>query len=117
MIEKQPDEITVCTLECVLMPQGEIISHGKTLGWFDEFKKYLTVSEHPKHVERRMLGRGLWLAVEELLVLGCDEGMLCSMLDAAGMDRKEMKECLEKSSYHENEQMNAFIENHYPDQE
>jgi hypothetical protein len=40
-MKEQPKEITVCYLECVLMPQGEIISQGKTIGWFKEFKKYL----------------------------------------------------------------------------
>ena len=44
-MNKQPEGITVCTLECVLMPQGEIICLGKTIGWFKEFKKYLTKKE------------------------------------------------------------------------
>lgn len=42
MINKQPQNITVVQLECVLMPQGEIISQGKTIGWFKDCKKYLT---------------------------------------------------------------------------
>lgn len=42
MIEKAPDQITVMQLECVVMPNGEIISNGKTLGWVTEFGKYLT---------------------------------------------------------------------------
>ena len=41
-MEKQPQEITLCNLEVVLMPQGEIICLGKSLGWFKEFKKCLT---------------------------------------------------------------------------
>ena len=41
-MEKQPDTITLCTLECVLMPNGEVIHAGKTIGWFDKLKKYLT---------------------------------------------------------------------------
>ena len=36
-----PDGITVCSLEVLLMPNGEIISLGKTLGWFEEYKKFL----------------------------------------------------------------------------
>ena len=40
-MKKQPDEITACFLECVLMPNGEIISKGKTIGWFKDFKEYL----------------------------------------------------------------------------
>jgi len=43
MINKQPNEITPCTLDCVLMPNGEIICLGKTVGWFKEFSKYLIV--------------------------------------------------------------------------
>ena len=41
MIEKQPDEITPCHVEAVLMPNGEIISLGKTIGWFKDYKGYL----------------------------------------------------------------------------
>ena len=41
-MDKQPTEMTICNLECLLMPQGEIICLGKTIGWFKEFKKYLT---------------------------------------------------------------------------
>jgi hypothetical protein len=44
-MEKQPDQITLCQLECVLMPQGEIICEGNTIGWFKNFKKHLTVKE------------------------------------------------------------------------
>ena len=40
-MDEQPNEITVCRLECVLMPQGEIISMGKTIGWFKDFGEYL----------------------------------------------------------------------------
>lgn len=28
-----PDEITVMHLECVVMPNGEVICDGKSLGW------------------------------------------------------------------------------------
>ena len=40
-MKTQPEEITVCKLECVLMPQGEVISNGKTIGWFKDLKPYL----------------------------------------------------------------------------
>lgn len=40
-MEKVPEEITVCVLQCLLMPQGEIICCGKTIGWFKDFGKYL----------------------------------------------------------------------------
>lgn len=42
---EQPKEITVVKLECVLMPQGELISKGKTIGWFKDLKEFLTVNE------------------------------------------------------------------------
>ena len=41
-MKKIPKEIAICNLEVLLMPNGEIICVGKTLGWFDKFKKYLT---------------------------------------------------------------------------
>jgi len=44
-MEKQPESITVCYLECVLMPNGEIICNGKTVGWFRELKNYLVKKE------------------------------------------------------------------------
>lgn len=40
-MEEQPTEITVCNLECVVMPNGEVISLGKIIGRFDEFKTHL----------------------------------------------------------------------------
>lgn len=40
-METVPEEITLATLEVVVMPNGEIISNGKSLGWFKDFKKYL----------------------------------------------------------------------------
>ena len=43
MIKKQPEVITICKLECILMPQGEIIFKGKTIGWFKDAKEYLEV--------------------------------------------------------------------------
>ena len=42
---EQPKEITICNLECVLMPNGEILSAGKSLGWIKEFKDFLTKKE------------------------------------------------------------------------
>jgi len=40
-MEKQPHEIITVSLECVLMPQGELISLGKTVGWFKDLKSAL----------------------------------------------------------------------------
>ena len=44
-MKKIPDEITVCNLAVIVMPQGEIICLGKTVGWFKELKNYLTKKE------------------------------------------------------------------------
>ena len=41
-LEKQPDTIVMCNLEVVVMPNGEVISLGKTVGWFKDLQKYLT---------------------------------------------------------------------------
>lgn len=39
---EQSDEIKVVNLECILMPNGEIMCLGKSIGWFDELGKYLS---------------------------------------------------------------------------
>ena len=36
------EKITLCNLEVVVMPNGEIICLGKTIGWVKELGKYLT---------------------------------------------------------------------------
>ena len=41
-MDEQPKEITLCNLEVVVMPNGEIICLGKSLGWFKTFKDFLT---------------------------------------------------------------------------
>ena len=40
MIEK-PKEPTPAELEVILMPNGEIVCHGKTVGWYKTHKQYL----------------------------------------------------------------------------
>lgn len=40
-----PQAITLCNLEVILMPNGEIICLGKTLGWFDKLESHLSVKE------------------------------------------------------------------------
>jgi len=47
-MEKQPEQMTLCKLDCVLMPNGELICHGKTIGWFRDLKEHL---EAPKKGE------------------------------------------------------------------
>ncbi len=41
-MKKKPKEMTVCKLEVLVMPNGEILCLGKTLGWFKEFKEFLS---------------------------------------------------------------------------
>lgn len=36
-----PKEMTVCKLDVLVMPQGEVIFLGKTIGWFKDLKDYL----------------------------------------------------------------------------
>ena len=40
-MEENPKEMCLCTLDVVLMPQGELICKGKTVGWFKDLKEYL----------------------------------------------------------------------------
>ena len=54
MIKEQPKEITACYLECVLMPNGEILSLGKTVGWFREYKDYLTPMDKSGKSDERL---------------------------------------------------------------
>lgn len=44
-METQPEGITVILVEALLMPQGEIICNGKTVGWFKDLKKYLQIKK------------------------------------------------------------------------
>lgn len=42
---KTPTEITVASLEVVVMPNGEVICAGRSLGWVKALGKYLTPKE------------------------------------------------------------------------
>ena len=42
-MEKNPEEITVCLLECIAMPNGDIVCAGKTIGRVKDIGKYLIV--------------------------------------------------------------------------
>lgn len=44
-MKKIPDTITLCYLEVILMPNGEVICLGKTVGWFDKLGQLLTPLE------------------------------------------------------------------------
>ena len=51
MMKKNPEEITLCNLEVLVMPQGEVICLGKTIGWIKELGKYLTPIIKTKEVQ------------------------------------------------------------------
>ena len=51
MMRNQPKEITLATLEVVVMPNGEVICLGQTIGWFDGLWEYLTPVEKPNEHE------------------------------------------------------------------
>ena len=38
---KPPANITVCTLEVVVMPNGEVLCLGKTVGWVSALGRFL----------------------------------------------------------------------------
>jgi hypothetical protein len=42
MMTKTPEEMTVCNLEVLVMPNGEILCNGKTVGYVDKLGKFLT---------------------------------------------------------------------------
>ena len=41
-----PENITLCELEVIILPNGEILCNGKSMGFFKDFKKYLTEKKH-----------------------------------------------------------------------
>lgn len=43
---EKPKEITICNLEVLVMPNGEILCLGKTVGWFDKLGKFLSEKPH-----------------------------------------------------------------------
>ncbi len=44
-IKEIPEGITPVMIEGVLMPNGEVITLGKTIGWFDTFKEVMVIVE------------------------------------------------------------------------
>lgn len=44
-MDKQPNDLTICSLEVLVMPNGEILCMGKSIGWFKNFKKHLKLKE------------------------------------------------------------------------
>ncbi len=41
-MKKPPKEITICNLEVLVMPSGEILCNGETIGWVKDLGKYVT---------------------------------------------------------------------------
>lgn len=46
MLYTSPDRPTLATLEVVVVPNGEIICLGKTVGWLKKLGRFITVPVH-----------------------------------------------------------------------
>ena len=42
-METQPEIMVICNLEVLVMPNGEILCLGKTIGQFKDLKQYLEI--------------------------------------------------------------------------
>lgn len=40
-MKEQPKNIELCTIEVIVMPNGEVICLGKRIGWFRDLKHIL----------------------------------------------------------------------------
>lgn len=45
MIEEKPEVITPCLLECILRPDGQVLSADKLIGTFSQLKDQLILDE------------------------------------------------------------------------
>lgn len=52
-MKRAPKEITVCWLEVVVMPNGEVICLGKTVGWVKTLGPYLKPQARKNEEELR----------------------------------------------------------------
>ena len=43
MLRTAPDQPTVCSLEVLVMPNGEVLCLGKTVGWLKKLGRLITV--------------------------------------------------------------------------
>jgi len=48
---KPPDEITLCNLEVIVMPNGEVLCSGNSIGWVKTLGKYLTPKTEAPHAD------------------------------------------------------------------
>ena len=44
-LKKTPTKMTLCNLEVLVMPNGEVLCLGFTIGWIDKLGKALTSKE------------------------------------------------------------------------
>lgn len=44
-MDKNPEQITPALLDCVVMPNGEIICAGKTIGWVKDIGEFIKVKK------------------------------------------------------------------------
>lgn len=50
---KKIEKAMLCRLQCVLMPNGEIICKGKTIGWYENLREFLQkVDEAERIIEQ-----------------------------------------------------------------
>lgn len=47
-MKKPPDEMTICNLQVLVMPNGEVLCGGKSLGWVKMLGKYLSEIPPPQ---------------------------------------------------------------------
>lgn len=47
-MKEHPTEMTLLHLEVLVMPNGEVLCMGKTLGWFSELGEFLSKPEEEK---------------------------------------------------------------------
>jgi hypothetical protein len=50
---KTPKEITLCHLEVAVLPNGEVLCLGNTVGWVKQLGPYLRVAPKPKRAGSR----------------------------------------------------------------
>lgn len=48
MLATPPSAITLCLLQVVCMPNGEVICAGRTVGWIKDLGKYLIPTDQEK---------------------------------------------------------------------
>lgn len=51
-----PDEITMADLDCAVMPNGEVLCLGKTLGWVGDFGEHLRPQSTGPRSEVKVIG-------------------------------------------------------------